>query len=88
MRHINRAVAPVPESRAIFVGTIISVVRAEVSARTGAKALALAEIARLLQISSGLNVHELEHQVCRAPLRGGPRCSAIVDDPKNSAPLR
>ena len=64
---------------------------------TGAKDAALDELERLLKIptfggnfqlgSSILNVHVMRHHPFLFPLRGDPRFEALLNNPKNNAPL-
>jgi hypothetical protein len=59
-----------------------------VLAWTGEKDRAIAEYARLLQVpGSDLNVHVMRRHPAYAPLRGDPRFEALLNDPKNNAPL-
>jgi TolB-like protein/Flp pilus assembly protein TadD len=62
--------------------------RAFMLAWLGEKEAALAEYARALQDgNSGLNVHEMRHDLQYHPLREDPRFEALLNDPKNNAPL-
>ena len=54
---------------------------------TGDKDAAYAELNRLLAEPSQVNVHELKHSPWLLPLKGDARFEAIVNDPKNNAPL-
>jgi hypothetical protein len=38
-------------------------------------------------VFGNLSVHEMRHHPRYAPLRGDPRFEALLNDPKNSAPL-
>ncbi len=63
---------------------------AAVHAWGGDKDGALAELARTIPVSGDYsvgNVHVLRHQIGLWPLWGDPRFEAILDDPKNNAPL-
>ena len=88
LRRIARAVELLPESRDAFAGVANSVVRAQVWMWIGDTERALAEFTRLLRIPSELNVHEMKATLALyAPLRDDPRFEALLNDPKNNAPL-
>jgi tetratricopeptide (TPR) repeat protein len=53
----------------------------------GEKDQSLVELARILKVPAGVNVHELRHSPHFLPLQGDPRFEAILNDPKNNAPL-
>lgn len=76
-----------PESRDALDGVIYAALRATWNDHLGRKDEALAEYARLLRTPSVglLNVHGLRHRA--GSLRGDPRWEALLNDPKNNAPL-
>ncbi len=53
----------------------------------GEKDQALAELTRLLRTPGGENVHQLRHALFVRFLQGDPRFEALLNDPKNNAPL-
>ena len=87
LRCARQAVELVPESLDAGDGLASSRSLAFVYAWTGDKDRALAEYARLLRVPSGLNVHEMRRSPEYFPLRGDPRFEALLNDPKNNAPL-
>jgi hypothetical protein len=60
-----------------------------VLAWTGEKDAAIAEYAKLFNVSSSQrpNVHEMRHHPMYHPLRSDPRFEALLNHPKNNAPL-
>ena len=86
LRRIAQAAEIYPESTG-SIGVSISGFRARVLALNGDKDRAIEEIARLLRIPSALNIHVLKVDPTYASLRGDPRFEALVNDPKNNAPL-
>ena len=98
-RDARRAVELVPESRDGQVGPAHRYYLATVYAWTGDKEQAVAELAHLLRVpavsGSGsainpvnpISVHTLHVAPEFAPLRGDPRFEALLNDPKNNAPL-
>ena len=77
-----------PESLDAWDGPGLSASLAFVYAWTGDQEQAIAEYARLLRtLNSGLNVHAMRHSPEYAPLRGNARFEALLNDPKNNAPL-
>jgi TolB-like protein/cytochrome c-type biogenesis protein CcmH/NrfG len=99
LRCAHRAVELDPESRDAMRGPSRSQALAFVFAWTGDKDRAIAEYARLLRVPtsayyvsnpsdiSALNVHEMRRSPEFFPLRGDPRFEALLNDPKNNAPL-
>lgn len=53
----------------------------------GEKDLALAELAKRLTEPSTFNVHRMRRSLFFKPLQGDPRFEALLNDPKNNAPL-
>jgi len=87
LRCTQSAKALAPEAEDKWDSPDIIVQAALILAALGEKDQALAEIARLLRIPRGANVHELRHSVDWRPLQDDPRFQALLNDPKNNAPL-
>jgi TolB-like protein/cytochrome c-type biogenesis protein CcmH/NrfG len=91
MRCGQRAVELLPESRDALDGPATALLFASVLARVGEKDRALAELDRLLHAPFGANVYQARHGifgwVSFQPLHGDPRFEALLNDPKNNAPL-
>ena len=88
LRCARKAVELEPESLDAYTGPRYSAALAFVYAWTGDKDRAIAEYARLLRVPwSRLNVHEMKRHPAYSPLRGDPRFEALLNDPKNNAPL-
>jgi TolB-like protein/cytochrome c-type biogenesis protein CcmH/NrfG len=76
-----------PESVDAFVGPNSRWALAVALAWTGENEAACVELRRLLASPSIYNIYELKNGPWFAPLKGDPRFEAIVNDPKNNAPL-
>jgi len=95
LRDARKAVELLPESVDAFLGPSFTANLAAVYAWIGDKDRAIAEITRLLRIpthSAGdlvsvINIHALRFSPQFFPLRGDPRFEALLNDPKNHAPL-
>jgi TolB-like protein/Tfp pilus assembly protein PilF len=96
LRCVRKAVELMPETFDALRGPIRSLSLAFVYAWTGDKEGAIAEYTRLLRLpisvsylnkEVGLNVHDMKRCPAYAPLRGDPRFEALLNDPKNNAPL-
>jgi TolB-like protein/cytochrome c-type biogenesis protein CcmH/NrfG len=82
-----RATELVPEANDAVDGPQRAVSRAQILAWVGEKDKAMAELARLLQVPYGANVHSELHDPGWMPLRDDPRFKALLDDPKNNEPI-
>ncbi len=87
LRCAQRAIDLVPESKDAVVGPINRLAYASCLAWLGDKDRALAELARLLRTPWGENIYSAKFGATWFPLRGDPRFEALVNDPKNNAPL-
>ncbi|MEI9863072.1 MAG: hypothetical protein WDN00_00645 [Limisphaerales bacterium] len=83
----HKAVELMPESADAVAGPANSTGLAQILAWTGDKDGALKELARLLQTPHGVNIYNARLDIGWLPLRGDPRYEALVNDPKNNAPL-
>jgi TolB-like protein len=77
----------IPESKDAVAGPPLSLNYAQMLAWTGDRDGALAELARLLRTPFGENIYTAKAGYGWLPLRGDPRFEALVNDPKNNAPL-
>jgi hypothetical protein len=77
----------IPEAKDTVSGTPLSLSYAQVLAWVGEKDRAIAELARLLRTPYGENIHSAKVNPGWLPLHGDPRFEALVNDPKNNAPL-
>jgi tetratricopeptide (TPR) repeat protein len=88
LRLAGRAVELVPKSLDAVSSVTATNRLAIVYLWTGKKDLALAEASRLLRTPfGGMTVHMMRHDPFWFPLRGDPRFEALLNDPKNNAPL-
>jgi len=97
LRSVRKAVDLVPDSVDAWYAPVYRVDLAFVLAWTGDKESALAEYGRLLRTAmtlagfsrnaQTLNVHVMRHHPFYFPLQGDPRFEALLNDPKNNAPL-
>ncbi|SDR83303.1 TIR domain-containing protein [Opitutus sp. GAS368] len=87
LRAARRAMELVPEAGDAVAGPGISLVYASTLAWTGDKEAALAELARLLRTPFGENIYSAKSSPLWLPLHGDPRFEALLNDPKNNAPL-
>ncbi|MEY2881151.1 MAG: hypothetical protein RLZZ15_3531 [Verrucomicrobiota bacterium] len=93
LRAVRAAMEITPTEFDRWQGPQIEENLAFVYAWTGDKENALATYARLLQTPcvsprlAGMNVHTMRHSLWFFPLRGDPRWEALLNDPKNKAPL-
>jgi TolB-like protein len=83
----DRAVELMPESLDAKYGSDHAIVRVWALAAAGRKEDALQETARLLGKPSLLNVHTMRRSLEWKELQGDPRFEALLNDPKNNAPL-
>lgn len=87
LRAAQKAVELVPESADAVAGTTYSQNLASCLAYLGEKDRAIAELARLLRTPYGENIYVARCSPAWFPLHGDPRFEALVNDPKNNAPL-
>ena len=87
LRAARRAMELVPEASDAVSGPGFSLVYGSTLAWTGNKAAALAELARLLRTPYGENIYSAKAGFAWLPLRDDPRFQALVNDPKNNAPM-
>jgi TolB-like protein len=83
----ERAVELMPESLDAKYGSFHTSARASTLAAAGRKEEALQETTRLLGKPSLLNVHTMRRSLEWKELQGDPRFEALLNDPKNNAPL-
>lgn len=88
LAHVRKAMELEPESIDAFSGPMHRKRLAFVYAWTGDKERAIAEYARLLKTPYGrINVYQMRKNPAYFPLQGDPRFEALLNDPKNNAPL-
>ncbi len=83
----KRAMDMVPESNDAVVGPGLAANYAGIRAWFGDKDYALAEFRRLLRTPYGENIYSARHSGNWVTLWDDPRFQALVNDPKNNAPL-
>jgi hypothetical protein len=89
VRLARESVEMLPESRDALDGVNFSLwALLKVFAWTGDKDRAIAELTHILSVPSAAGgTHVLRHGPWLVPLRGDPRFEALLNDPKNHAPL-
>jgi TolB-like protein/Tfp pilus assembly protein PilF len=87
LRCVRKAMELVPEASDAVAGPTFSISYGSTLAWLGDKDAALAELARLLRTPYGENIYAAKYGLNWFPLRGDPRFEALVNDPKNNAPL-
>jgi tetratricopeptide (TPR) repeat protein len=87
LRCAQKAKDLVPESKDAILGPTYSLNYGACLAWLGEKDRALAELARLLRTPWGENIYLAKFGASWFPLRGDPRFEALVNDPKNNAPM-
>ncbi len=87
LRCAQAAKEMIPEAKDAVAGPPISSSCAQILAWTGDKDRALAEFARLLRTPFGENIYAAKANPGWLPLWNDPRFQALVNDPKNNAPL-
>ncbi len=85
--HARKATELIPEARDAMDGPIYGFLLAWTYGVTGDKDRAIAELTRLLRIPMGWNVASIRRNPGFAKLHGDPRFEALLNDPKNNAPL-
>jgi TolB-like protein/Flp pilus assembly protein TadD len=84
---VQHATDMMPESRDALDGPIYRFTEAAVAAMTEDKDRAIAEIAHVLSVPSPFSVANVRVNPAFAGLHGDPRFEALLNDPKNNAPL-
>lgn len=87
LRCAQKAMDLVSEANDALAGPANSLNYASCLAWLGDKDRALAELARLLRTPWGENIYTAKLGTAWFPLHGDPRFEALVNDPKNNAPL-
>lgn len=87
LKWIERAAEIMPESKDAGIASAIRSIRARVLIRAGDLDRALPEVEWLLQHPNLFKVHMLKGEGLFASVRSDPRFEALLNDPKNNAPL-
>ena len=87
LRCARKAMEMVPESTDAVAGPVQTLNYGSTLAWLGEKDEALAVLARLLRTPYGENIYSAKFGLNWLPLRGDPRFEALVNDPKNNAPM-
>jgi TolB-like protein/Tfp pilus assembly protein PilF len=87
LRCARKAMEMVPEAHDAVSGPLFSISYGSTLAWVGDKDAALAELARLLRTPYAENIYQAKYGTNWFPLRGDPRFEALVNDPKNNAPM-
>jgi TolB-like protein/Flp pilus assembly protein TadD len=88
LRCVRRATELVPKSLDTWGAGTYSYSLALIHAWTGDKETALAELTSLLRQARGTpSIHTMRTSASTFPLHGDPRFEALLNDPKNNAPL-
>ena len=87
VRLAEKATELLPEARDALDGSRNLALAAEIFAWTGDKDRAIALLTHVISTIGNSPVRALRENPALAPLRGDPRFEALLNDPKNSAPL-
>ena len=87
LRHIRQTMELIPESRDALDGPTYRYTFAWIQAVSGDKDQAIAELARLLRAPGNISIAGIRVDPGFAKLHGDPRFEALLNDPKNNAPL-
>jgi TolB-like protein/Tfp pilus assembly protein PilF len=87
LRCARKAMEILPESTDAVAGPVQTLSYGATLAWLGEKDEALAVLARLLRTPYGENIYAAKYGLNWLPLRGDPRFEALVNDPKNNAPM-
>ncbi len=87
LRAGHKAMDLVPESRDALAGPQYREAYSQSLAWLGDKDAAIGDLDRLLHVPFGENIYVAKYSAGWFPLRGDPRFEALINDPKNNAPL-